>query len=246
MKTNLLGKGIAVIIACSGFFSSSAQENAAACKVLIPALSINYKGSCNDGFANGQGEAIGSERYVGNFKDGLPNGKGTYYFSDSIYHSGNFQDGLKEGKGETHYAHKNKAESIIKGYWSGDIYRGKSYKTYEFDAAATFDLAEVNASSQSGNTITFITSTTTGSPNGSTSDFRNNKGNVLSLVQLVSIKENVYIRQISKFESGISSTVTYELSKFPVSLIGTLSNGKNFNLDLYKAAKWTVRLYLNN
>ena len=52
-----------------------------------------------------------------------------------------------------HYVKPGNADSIIKGYWSGNEYRGKSYKTYQTDAVSKFDRVEVSPTSESGNRI---------------------------------------------------------------------------------------------
>src|SRR3569623_1952313 len=113
----------------------AAQDSTAACEVRIPNLTGTYKGECKDGLAHGQGEATGALRYKGAFKFGKPNGYGVYYYNDTMYHMGLFLDGQKEGKGETHYTHQSKPDSVVKGFWSGDIFRGKNYVTYDFNGA---------------------------------------------------------------------------------------------------------------
>src|ERR1700712_5940081 len=95
--------------------ATKAQDSTSACRVVALNLLTRYKGECKDGLANGQGEAVGIHHYKGNFRNGIPNGYGTYYYDDSTWYAGYFQDGTKEGKGETHYLHKGKEDSTIKG-----------------------------------------------------------------------------------------------------------------------------------
>jgi hypothetical protein len=220
-----------------------AQATDSSCKVLDTHLAGTYKGDCKNGFADGQGDAKGLHHYTGTFKNGMPNGNGTYYYNDSTYYSGNFQDGIKEGKGETHYnTYRGGTDSVVKGYWSGDKYRGKRYVTYNFDAGSKFDRVEIIPSDRGGNLITFELSSTSGVPSGSTSP--GVPGFVLSLVNLFSTDKSIVSFQ-TKFESGNTSTFTFQLSHFPISLHGILSNGEDFNLQLYKCADWKVRLYVN-
>jgi hypothetical protein len=219
------------------------QENGQACKVNLVSIATMYAGDCKNGLANGHGVAKGIHRYVGNFKDGLPNGNGTYYFSDSVYYTGNFQAGIKEGKGELYDLTKKTADSLLKGYWSGNEYRGKKYLTYEFNSGTKFDRWEVVPSLQTGNSITFELATTSGSPKGLPSDATGDPGYVLTLTELHS--DDPLLKFIAKADNPTISYSTYEISKFPVILYGTLSNGEHFQLDLYKSAKWKVRFFIN-
>jgi len=220
-----------------------AQEKSQPCKVSLASIANEYTGDCKNGLANGQGTAKGIHRYVGNFKNGLPDGNGTYYFSDSTYYIGNFQEGIKEGKGEFHYLTKKSTDSVVKGYWSGNEYRGKKYITYEFNSATKFDRWEITPTSQSGNSITFELATTSGSPKGLPSNTAGDPGYVLTLTELHS--NDPLLKFIAKMDNPTISYSTYEISRFPVILYGTLSNGENFQLDLYKSARWKVRFFIN-
>ncbi|SRR5258706_8049317 len=217
------------------------------CQVTSPNLVGKYTGDCKYGLANGEGEAKGVDRYVGSFKNGLPDGKGSYYYGDSVYFKGNFQDGRKEGQGELHYLHKGKTDSVIKGFWSGDIYKGKKYTTYKLSTTTFFDRTEVIPSDISGNTVTFEIATSSGSPNGAPNHLNGsgfNSGYVLSLSDLSSPSASI-IKMATKFETSYKSTVTYELTGFPCQLSGTFSNGETFQLELYKSANWKVRFFVN-
>ena len=220
----------------------SAQEKNRPCKVSLASIANEYAGDCKNGLANGQGTAKGIHRYIGNFKYGLPDGNGTYYFSDSTYYTGNFQEGIKEGKGEFHYVKAN-TDSVVKGYWSGNEYRGKKYITYEFNSATKFDRWEITPTPQSGNSITFELATTSGSPKGLPSNTAGDPGYVLTLTELHS--NDPLLKFIAKMDNPTISYSTYEISRFPVILYGTLSNGENFQLDLYKSARWKVRFFIN-
>lgn len=234
---------IVLITAC--FFSSigsiRAQDTSQSCKVMSNMLSQEYNGECKKGLAHGKGEAKGIHRYNGNFKDGLPNGNGIYYFSNDIFYTGSFQDGLKEGKGEMHYLKKDLSDSIIKGYWSGDEYRGKRYITYNTDAVSKFDRVEISPSSQSGNRISIEVSTTSSNPEGQLY-WANGP---LVLTELVCIKNISLIKLLSTSGSQLKTIWVFEITQFPITLRGVLSNGQTFNLELYKSANWTFRIFLN-
>lgn len=201
-----------------------AQDSIKLCRVEMKSLIGTYSGECRNGYANGKGEAKGLDRYEGLFKNGLPNGKGIYYYNDSIYYSGNFQDGVKEGKGEIHYLRKGMSDSLLKGYWSADEYRGKKYITYSFTNNSLFDRVEINPSDNSGNILTISIS------------------GELILSELIATDGN-FIRKLNTFASLNKHTVTYELSKFPIRLQAIFSNGQICNLELYKQANWKAEFF---
>jgi hypothetical protein len=222
--------------------SLMAQEVSKACKVSITYLQGSYTGECRNGLANGKGEAKGAQYYSGTFKDGVPHGEGTWHYNDAIYYTGHFQDGIKEGKGEIHFR-KPSGDSVVKGYWSGDEYRGKRYLTYKATGLNKFDQADVIPTEQSGNSITFETTTTTGAPNGAPM-FLNSTGTVITIRDLI-ISEGVQMWKVSDFASANKWSVTYGVSKFPLKLLCTFSNNERIELELYKSADWKIRLYSN-
>lgn len=243
MKNILL---VIIFIAFLIFFNrriAYAQDSASSCKVLSLNINTYYKGECKNGLADGQGEARGRHRYNGSFKFGKPDGYGIYYYDDNTYYAGYFLEGQREGKGETHYLDNGKPDSIIKGYWSGNEFRGKKYVTYSFNGATRLDRYEIKATPESGRTITFELATTSGSPTGIPTDFSNSPGYVLRLVQLEAA--HAAVRLQSSIDRASRSYVIYDIDAFPVTLFGTLSNGDNFTLELYKPAKWNVRFYIN-
>lgn len=231
---NLLCLAVAILF-CSICFTQDRTE----CKVMLEAIQDTYVGDCVKGFAEGKGEAKGKlHSYKGNFKAGFPNGFGTYYTSENSYHSGNFVNGIKEGKGESHFMKPNMQDSVIKGYWSGDIFQGNEYITYQFSSNALFETKDIRSSKAVGNllTINIVLGIA-----GHTS-FTGGPTEVLSITSLIS--EDVLF-QVNKKNETITTMKfcgTYEISKFPVKLFGTLSNGEVFRLELYKAANWNVNL----
>lgn len=218
-----------------------AQKGDSSCKVTLEKLAGIYTGDCKHGLANGKGDAQGLNHYTGSFKDGMPDGTGIYYYNDSEFYDGNFQDGIKEGKGEMHYVRKGMTDSIIKGYWSADEFRGKKYITYNFTSTEQFDVTDITPSTTSGNTVAFEIGTTSGSPNGEPVGAN---GFILRLNNIVS-PTNSILKTLSKYESSFKSYVTLQLIGFPCKLFGTLSDGETFELELYKSANWKVRFFKN-
>ena len=218
---------ILTISLCTKGISAQAQD---LCKVLWKNISDSYIGECKKGVASGKGEAKGIHRYTGNFKFGLPNGQGTYYYSDGVYYQGSFQDGIKEGKGEFHYLRKEQPDSVVKGYWSGDIYRGKTYLTYKKNGGTYFDIFDIYSSERSGNNITF-----------------NLFGNLFYDIKFEDViyHNGNIVRKTSNFNAGNNIAITYQILTFPENLQVILTNGSSFNLELYKAADWNVRMFWN-
>jgi len=103
-----------------------------------------------------------------------------------------------------------------------------------------FDLIEITPSDESGNTITIEITTTTGSPK----DQMFGNGYVLTVTDIVA-KDGSLIRKLETPDNPAKYVVIYELSKFPVKLQGRFSNGRTFNLELYKKAKWRINIFIN-
>jgi hypothetical protein len=224
-----------IIICC--FNNNAFSQQQTDCKVEMPSIGGSYIGDCKNGYAHGKGEAKGWQRYTGQFKFGLPNGQGTFYYCDSIYHTGNFQDGIKEGKGTTYYVRAGKPDSVIKGYWSADIYRGKAYKTYQVSDMPPYDRVDITPSDEPGKTLTIETATNSGSIAGSVG------GQALTVNDVVAL-DGGFIRKLD-VSGGLKYLSSWEITKFPVRLRVMLSDGRAFNIELYKAAKWKIYIFLN-
>ena len=73
------------------------------CTVARSASSIrgDYQGECDEKseLADGQGEARGTDRYVGHFVQGKPDGKGVYTWADGARLEGSFKAGVANGSG---------------------------------------------------------------------------------------------------------------------------------------------------
>ena len=95
------------------FNNVTAQDN---CKVLVEALKGSYTGDCKDGKANGQGKAVGSDTYEGEFKLGLPEGSGTYIWADKSVYAGYMKKGLMDGSGELTYRMPSGKDSVVTGF----------------------------------------------------------------------------------------------------------------------------------
>jgi len=71
------------------------------CRVRDAYLRGSYEGDCDEKTetANGQGEAKGSDTFVGAFVKGRPEGKGTYTWENGARLEGTFKGGKAQGQG---------------------------------------------------------------------------------------------------------------------------------------------------
>ena len=122
MKSILRLLLINILMICVNLVHS--QEN---CKVLKPSISGTYEGKCKNGFANGRGIAVGTDRYEGQFSKGLPQGEGTYTWSDGNTYTGEWLEGMRHGAGK-YTMHLNGKDSIQSGLWKNDTYAGPKPK----------------------------------------------------------------------------------------------------------------------
>ena len=217
----------------TGITTLYGQQADSSCKVLMTSISGTYSGDCKKGLANGLGESKGVHQYTGSFKNGFPNGKGTYYYGKNKYYTGNFLDGMKEGKGEMHFIKDDLSDSTVKGYWSADEYRGKTYSTYKLDVGFKMDRFDITPSSQSGNQVTFNIFTTGNAVNS----------DKIRLYSVASLEDGSLVKLILHAETQDYDLLVIEVSKFPLKMKGMLTNGLEFNLDLYKSADWNVKFY---
>lgn len=93
------------------------------CQVLLPRIAVSYNGPCKKGLADGQGEAIGADHYIGEFRKGYPDGHGTYKWQTGEIYEGEWSRGLRNGDGR--YTFKvNGRDSVLVGKWKDDKYIG--------------------------------------------------------------------------------------------------------------------------
>ncbi len=97
-------------------FSYSQSET---CKVLKPEIATSYSGDCKKGLANGNGIAVGTDKYEGKFKDGLPQGNGTYLYANGDVYVGDFKEGMRSGNGKFTFKFLGR-DSTYMGMWKED------------------------------------------------------------------------------------------------------------------------------
>ena len=107
------------------------------CEVDIEAISGTYDGDCKRGKAHGEGKAVGTDTYVGEFKKGLPEGFGKYTWADGHFYEGEWGKGVKEGEGKMVYIKTNGKDSVVTGFWEKDEYMGKYKEPYKILSKST-------------------------------------------------------------------------------------------------------------
>lgn len=132
-----------VLVLFLGVIVCYSQEKTNDCKVLIHAISQNYKGACLNNLAEGKGEAKGKDKYIGFFHEGLPEGKGKYTFGNGNVFEGNFKMGKKEGEGKFIFSIAGK-KMVQKGFWQNDEYVGVTNPKETFILTSNSNLSSYN------------------------------------------------------------------------------------------------------
>ena len=182
-------------------------------------------------------------RYDGDCSEGLANGKGISFYSDSSFYSGKFEKGKREGKGEMHFKRKNQVDSIIKGYWSGDIYQGKRYDQYRCDdyravPGCRFDFL--------GSQINMLTIQIDLTRDGNYNDvvLSSAYAKLQKLINLEVLGDPLEIKQINNEETPAKVQYIYAVEKFPVKLKAHFSNGNDMVFQLNRQGSWKISGYL--
>ncbi len=130
------------------------------CEVKILPITGKYTGACKDGKANGVGKSVGLDTYEGEFKNGYPEGEGTYTWSVGDYFKGSFKKGIKSGKGEMHFKRKSREDSVVVGFWSKDLYKGRYEEPYKFiEISNAVSSKSVNRHSNKTKSVTVLMET---------------------------------------------------------------------------------------
>jgi hypothetical protein len=117
------------------FTNNALVLQAQQCAVKADSLKGNYTGDCKNGWADGEGIAIGVDTFSGSFTKGLPNGEGKYTWRNGSWYQGNWKQGKRNGIGTyaTLNTGKDSVALITKGFWKNDKYTGQFEKPYTFE-----------------------------------------------------------------------------------------------------------------
>ena len=192
------------------------------CKLAGKDIVIKYSGDCSNGYANG---------------------KGTSYYQDSSYYTGKFENGLREGKGEMHFISKDGKDSIVKGFWSGDIFRGKRYQQYSYENEKSLPITEFSFVGKSNNRLTFqIDYAKEGNLTEST--LAQLGRYIPRVLKLTPLNPGGIVTLVSINESDMSARYVYTINAYPVKLEASLSNGKKMVFELNRSGEWIIRNYI--
>lgn len=98
------------------------------CVVRVNNISKNYDGQCKNGYAHGEGVAVGKDSYEGEFKAGYPDGYGIYVSKDGTEYHGYWERGKKHGEGKL-IETVDGEEIVTSGYWENGKYIGEEEKS---------------------------------------------------------------------------------------------------------------------
>lgn len=146
MKRVMLSFGLGCWI-CLGFGQTD-------CKVLMPEISLVYKGECKDGLAHGEGEASGRDHFKGEFKKGLPHGKGVYEWTSGEVYEGSWRNGMRHGTGEYSFFFQGK-DSVLAGKWVKDEYIGVGDNTRPYTIEYRNNIGRVSFS-RIGSSLNYV------------------------------------------------------------------------------------------
>ena len=126
-------------------------------------LKGTYEGDCKKNKADGNGNAIGEDTYVGEFKGGYPDGKGKYIWKNGDWYEGEWKKGLREGQGIMHLIARDSKDSVLDGYWKKDKYIGQ-YESPYLVHYKTADIVQMQIRQEKSlnREITFIMESTRG------------------------------------------------------------------------------------
>jgi len=217
------------------------------CSVESESLKGSYTGECKKGKANGQGKAVGTDTYEGEFKSGVPHGEGTYTWSNGNSYHGKFEKGLKQGYGTMTVKRPGQADSTIEGYWKKDEYTGRyeyPYKVLTKTKRVTrVDIKPATTAADNERQVAIrISSTSAGA-----GTLSNAGGGLIPRVEISNLilQAGNYVRAYSNNTSPAKSeTILFEVS-FPIKMRIDMPGGESVELVINEAGSYIVEINLN-
>lgn len=209
--------------------------------MLMPAISAKYEGECKKGKANGNGQAEGTDTYVGVFKDGLPNGQGIYKWENGNSYNGLWVNGKRDGEGTMTFKRGGKTDSLVTGFWKKDKYSGRYEKPYKvYNRSVQVTKSEVKFKPSNTNDITVLLSNTTG-------NMPSMSGRVSAKASLtdVNIAKGRYIRLVNLFEKNQQTAYKLEQVTFPFRAKFRVGN-QEVDVEFMEDGEYTLDIVLNN
>jgi hypothetical protein len=241
-KTTFMKQLLFLLVLSTSITHVSAQNSE--CKVLLDSIKGSYTGECKNGKAEGTGTAIGTDTYAGEFKNGKPEGKGKYTWANGDYYFGGWKKGLKDGKGELHLP-VNGVDSVIYGYWSKGVYKGKYERPYIIhNTSSNIGRIDVSKIKSGSSKITIEVLSSIGSGTVTSTNSTSNQG--VAAATSVGAASLTEIRlqagsYISKFVTKLSNKEINVLQNviFPFKAILVFGNSM-VELEILEDSEWTV------
>ena len=211
------------------------------CKVRVDSLKGKYNGGCKNGYADGNGTALGRDSYTGDFKNGYPHGYGKYTWQNGNSYTGYWQKGVENGMGTLHMMKSNDtAFADISGVWKNGKYSGKFEKPYAVQAITNrVNSVTVNRGKVPEDVVIIVKSVT---------------GGALTIAQItipkpeltdIQTREGRYATKIDELNyNQIANRYTLKGVVFPLYL--TLYFGsERVDIDLMEKSNWTINVVLD-
>lgn len=243
----LISLSTLLLAACSSTYKASESDKP--CRVMKPELQGEYHGTCKKGYAYGEGKAVGTDTYEGEFKKGLPDGDGTYIWNDQKKYVGEFKDGKITGMGKM-ITMNNGEKNVKQGYWEDGEYIAKEkVDDYKVSTKRNINRVKVEHVGNSKNQVEIL--------------FWRNGSNNMNNVENVSVngssgsssqQSNSFLLEGAEFPLDLQ--VTYKVSRMfssggNIGSKGTTSGGSDssmkmdvrLNMKINRSGYWRVYLY---
>ena len=208
------------------------------CVVDKESLKGTYTGDCKKGKAHGQGKAVGSDVYEGDFKSGVPDGMGTYTWSNGNAFTGKYVKGMREGRGRMTFKKAGGQDSLVDGYWKKDVFIGKNEKPWlvHGKTGSVRDL-DIEFTADPVRRIKIIITNTTGGVTGNTINPRFRVDNTQVL-------KGSYER-LTSLESHLKSTETSLMDvTFPFRVKLNIAR-EEVEIEFFEAGSYTVTIAIH-
>lgn len=235
MKRKYFLEGFLIFIS---LFISYGNAFSQKCDVLKESLKGTYTGDCKKGKASGQGKAVGTDTYEGEFKSGLPNGEGTYTWKNGNVYKGSFSKGLMDGKGNLTLKRPNATDSIVEGFWKNDVYMGKYEHPYTvFNKSSAIDQADVRYKKDDNNRIIF----NVGNTSAGAASFQGSSS--AKVDDLIMFSGSIGRTDITSSSPKRIQTTVYDVM-FPARM-KVVIGGDNFEVEFREPGTYTVDVTVN-